>query len=44
MLEGLYTLIAESGDKTHPEADVRLDAGHPVFAGHFPGRPLSLLR
>ena len=40
MLEGLYTLIAESGDKTHPEADVRLDAGHPVVAGHFPGRPV----
>lgn len=40
MLEGLYTLIAESGDTTHLEAGIRLDAGHPVFAGHFPGRPV----
>lgn len=40
MLEGLYTCIAESGDTTHLEADVRLDAGHPVFAGHFPGHPV----
>lgn len=38
MLEGLYTCLAASGDDTRLEAEVRLDAAHPIFAGHFPGR------
>lgn len=40
MLEGLYTCIATSGDTTHFEAEVSLNACHPLFAGHFPGRPV----
>lgn len=40
MLEGLYTCIATSGDTTHFEAEVSLNADHPLFAGHFPERPI----
>ncbi|MEG1983126.1 MAG: hypothetical protein RR037_05270 [Alistipes sp.] len=40
MLEGLYTCINASGDATYFEAEVSLNADHPLFAGHFPGRPV----
>ncbi|WP_295938479.1 beta-hydroxyacyl-ACP dehydratase [uncultured Alistipes sp.] len=40
MLEGLYTCIARNGDKTRLEADISLNAAHPLFEGHFPGKPV----
>ncbi|MEG1759063.1 MAG: hypothetical protein RRY23_02295 [Alistipes sp.] len=40
MLEGLYTCIALSGDTTHFDAEIVLNAKHPLFEGHFPGRPV----
>lgn len=40
MLEGLYTCLSSKGDATHFEAVVFLDFDHPLFEGHFPGRPV----
>lgn len=38
MLDDLYTCLAVRGDDARLEAEVRLDAAHPLFEGHFPGR------
>lgn len=40
MLETLYTCIALDGNPTQLEAEIRLNDAHPVFEGHFPGRPI----
>ncbi len=36
----LYICESLSGDGTFISARIRLLAGHPVFAGHFPGNPV----
>ena len=42
MLENKYfTVTASHITDTHGEFDVRLEKGHPVYAGHFPGNPVS---
>ena len=38
--DGLYTISDPTTVDGAIEATVRLDAAHPVFAGHFPGRPI----
>ena len=42
MLEGKYFTVTESRTADgHGEFGVRLEKGHPVYEGHFPGNPVS---
>jgi len=40
-LEGFYTVISETRDESSAELQVRINAGHSVYAGHFPDQPVA---
>lgn len=40
MSSDLYSILSFSAGSRSVKARVRLHAGHPIFAGHFPGQPV----
>ena len=40
MTEDLYKLIKQSATENSLNVRVKLNEKHPIFAGHFPGRPV----
>ncbi|NNE76321.1 MAG: 3-hydroxyacyl-ACP dehydratase [Pricia sp.] len=40
LIEGLYSVVDVKKDGPTVQATIKLNAGHEVFKGHFPGNPV----
>ncbi|TDE10277.1 3-hydroxyacyl-ACP dehydratase [Dyadobacter psychrotolerans] len=40
-LNDLYTVLSLNSTAETISAEIRIDESHPVFAGHFPGSPIT---